>query len=92
LNQNYEGKWIGRGGLVAWPAHPPNLNPLDFFLWDCMKLRVYHSGKPEARHQLVWVINEAAVGIRNKLDVCSGMTGRMHAVQSEHFECVLRQP
>jgi hypothetical protein len=40
-------------GPVAWPARSPALNPLDFFLWDCMKSRVYHNGKPEGRHQLV---------------------------------------
>jgi hypothetical protein len=28
-----------------------------------MKLRVYHSGKPEARHQLVEAIEETAFGI-----------------------------
>ena len=27
----------------------------------------YHGGKPEGRHQLVQAINEATVGIRNKL-------------------------
>jgi hypothetical protein len=32
-----------------------------------MKSRVDHGGKPEARHQLVEAIDEAAVGIRNKL-------------------------
>jgi hypothetical protein len=39
---------------------------IDFFLWGCMKSRVYHSGKPEARHQLVKAI-DAAVDIRNEL-------------------------
>jgi hypothetical protein len=67
LNENYEGIWIGKGGPLAWPTWSPDLNPLDFFLWGCMKSRVYHGGKPEARHQLVEVINEAAVGIRNEL-------------------------
>jgi hypothetical protein len=51
---------------VAWPARSPDLNPLDFFLWGCMKSRVYHGGKPEARYQLE-AIDEPAVGIRNEL-------------------------
>jgi hypothetical protein len=33
LNEDYEARWIGRGGPLAWPARSPNLNPLDFFLW-----------------------------------------------------------
>jgi hypothetical protein len=67
LNKDYKRRWIARGGLVAWLLQSPNLNPLDFFLWGCMKLRVYCSGKPKARHQLVEAIDEATVHIRNEL-------------------------
>jgi hypothetical protein len=51
LNEGYEGKWTGRSGLMAWPTWSPDLKPLHFFLWSCMKLKAYHAGKPEARHQ-----------------------------------------
>ncbi|KAJ4429330.1 hypothetical protein ANN_26334 [Periplaneta americana] len=37
------GRWIGRGGPVAWPAQSPDLTPLDFFLWGCMKEKVYQT-------------------------------------------------
>jgi hypothetical protein len=40
FNEGYEGRWIGTGGQVAWPTQSPDLNPLDFFLWGCMKSRV----------------------------------------------------
>ena len=40
LNEHSEGRWTGRNGPVTWPAWSPNLNPLDFFLWGCMKSRV----------------------------------------------------
>jgi hypothetical protein len=63
----YEGRCKGRGAPVAWPTWSPSLNPLDFFLWGCMKTRVYDGGKPEARHQLIKAIDEAAFGIRNEL-------------------------
>jgi hypothetical protein len=49
-----------------WPARSTVLNPLDFFLWGWMKSRMYHSGKPEARHWLVLTTNGAAV-VRNEL-------------------------
>jgi hypothetical protein len=32
LNEGYEGRWIGRGGLVAWPAQSADLNQLGLFL------------------------------------------------------------
>jgi hypothetical protein len=68
LNEYYEGRWIRSGGRAAWPPRSPSLNLLDFFLWGCMKSRVHHTGKPEARHHLVEVTDEAAVGIRNELE------------------------
>lgn len=51
LNENYEGRWIGRNRLLAWPAGSPDLNPLKFCLSICMRSRVYHCDKPEVRHQ-----------------------------------------
>lgn len=51
LYENYEERWIGRNGLLAWPAGSPDLNPLNFCLSVCMKSTVYHCGKPEGRHQ-----------------------------------------
>jgi hypothetical protein len=67
LNKDYEGRWMGRGGPVALPTRSLDLNPLDLFLWGCMKSRVYHGGKPEARHQTVQAIDEAAVGVQNEM-------------------------
>jgi len=40
FNENYEGRWIGRNGMVAWSAESRDMSPLDFFLWGCIK-RVY---------------------------------------------------
>ena len=30
LNRHFANKWIGRGGLIAWPARSPDLNPFRF--------------------------------------------------------------
>jgi hypothetical protein len=30
LNEDYEGRWIGRGGPMAWPPQSPDLNSLHF--------------------------------------------------------------
>jgi hypothetical protein len=34
LNNAGHDRWIGRGGSTAWPPRPPELNPLDFYLWE----------------------------------------------------------
>jgi hypothetical protein len=64
-NKNYQGRWIGRGGLLAWPADSSDRNTLDFFLCACIKSKMHHSGKPEMRKQLVECIIKVVTGIRN---------------------------
>jgi hypothetical protein len=71
LEENYEGRWIGRNGPVAWPALSPDLNPLPFFLLYAMKSRVYHGGKPEGREP-VEATNEADVLSATNWHACSG--------------------
>jgi hypothetical protein len=66
LNKDYEGRWIGTGGPVAWPTRSPYLKSLHFFLWSCTQLTMYNGGKPEARHQLE-ATYEAAIDIRSIL-------------------------
>lgn len=45
LDQQYPGRWIGRGGPVAWPPRSPDLTPLDFHVWGRAKDLVYgHDG------------------------------------------------
>jgi hypothetical protein len=41
LNEKFPEKWIGRGGLILWPARSPDLVPLDFFVWGHVKNTVY---------------------------------------------------
>jgi hypothetical protein len=33
----YPNRWIERGGPRHWPARSPDLNFLDFFLWEYVK-------------------------------------------------------
>lgn len=41
LNHTYPQRWIGRQGSILWPPRSPDLNPLDFFNWGCLKEKVY---------------------------------------------------
>lgn len=43
LNRNYDQRWIGRGGPVAWSPRSPDINPLDFYLWGYVKSIVYRN-------------------------------------------------
>jgi hypothetical protein len=67
LNDNFEGRLVGRDGPTAWPALSPSSYTLDFFLWGCMKSRVLFGGKPEAGHHFIEAKNEAVFCVRNEL-------------------------
>jgi len=41
LDASYPNRWIGRGGIINWPARSPDLTPLDFFLWSTVKHYIY---------------------------------------------------
>jgi hypothetical protein len=38
---------------VALPARTLDLNPVNFIVWGCLILKVYHDGKPEVRDHLL---------------------------------------
>lgn len=41
LDTIFPQRWIGRRGVMEWPARSPDMTPLDFFLWGYLKNRVY---------------------------------------------------
>ena len=51
---------IARGFPNRWPAHSPDLTPLDYYFWGVVKDRVYHCFKPasinELREKIITVI------------------------------------
>jgi hypothetical protein len=52
------------GPPVALPAMMTDFILLDFSLWGCMKSKVYYTGKPKTRQQLLEFINESTAAIR----------------------------
>ena len=93
LDQNLPGRWIGRGSPVAWPARHPDLTPLDFFHWGCMKENVYET-EIASREELVSKINTTVMEIRQRGlgNVQREMRRRDEAcvrVRGGHFEDLL---
>ncbi|KFM76483.1 hypothetical protein X975_20837, partial [Stegodyphus mimosarum] len=41
LNDQFTGRWIGRGGPIPRPPRSLDITPLDFFLWGFVKDNVY---------------------------------------------------
>lgn len=65
LDSTYPGRWIGRLGPILWPARSPDLNPLDFFYWGCLKDKVYKMPPVTNVEDLRQRIQNAAVEISN---------------------------
>ena len=51
----FGGRVISRGTQIAWPAHSPDLNPLDFYYWASAQKEVY-SRKPTTVDELFNVV------------------------------------
>ena len=95
LDQEYTGRWIGRGGPVAWPPRSPDLTPLDFYLWGAMEDMVYATPVPSPEDLIARVVM-AGEAIRQD----PGVFGRIRAswlercqkcveVNGSHFEHLL---
>jgi len=86
----FPGKWIGRGGPVAWPARSPDLTPLDFFLWGVIKDIVYRQ-KPTTREDMKGRICEAIrsldpAQIRRATRSVRKRAQKCVKAQGQHFE------
>ncbi|OXU32246.1 hypothetical protein TSAR_008067 [Trichomalopsis sarcophagae] len=51
LYDRFPNRWIGRGGLIAWPPRSPDLTPLDFYMWRYHKDTVYRERDMRMRIQ-----------------------------------------
>lgn len=59
LSEHFDARIISRGSAINWPAHSPDLSPLDFFLWGELKAKVYETA-PESLEDLKSKIKMAA--------------------------------
>ena len=76
-------RWIGRGGLVNWPARSPDLTPSHFYLWGHMKSFVFETNV-ESEEDLIALIAVAAGDSRKEKGVpaSTGIFGE--ALQAVH--------
>lgn len=62
LDITFEDRWMGRAGPIPWPARSPDLSPLDFWLWEYLKNKVY-AKPPETLADLKTAIRQAVQAI-----------------------------
>ena len=59
LSEKFKGKVISRRSSRPWPAHSPDLSPLDFWFWGEMD-EVIRQRQPETLEHLKEIVEEAA--------------------------------
>ena len=59
LLAKFHGRVVNRGTPIPWPAHSPDLNPLDFHFWAAAQEMVYKK-KPQSIELLVQCIKQFA--------------------------------
>ena len=57
LKEKFRGRVISRGTEFVWPAHSPDLNPLDFHFWAAAQKQVYLQ-KPESIEELIECVKQ----------------------------------
>jgi hypothetical protein len=57
LSNTYHDRWTGKGGPTAWLPRPPELNPLDSYLWGHIEALVHAAPvvNDEALHHCMWM-------------------------------------
>ena len=62
----FPGHLISLHGDISWPAHSPNLNPCNFFLWGYLKSKVYIN-RPGSIEQLKDAIRQKITAILHEM-------------------------
>lgn len=65
LDEQYPGRWIGRGGPVNYPPRSPDLTCMDFYLWGRLKDLVY-SVRPTTPEDMMQRIRNAVNSISHE--------------------------
>jgi hypothetical protein len=86
LDTVYANKWIGRGSINPWPPRSPDIAPLDSFLWEMVKERVYQTpvnSREDLEHRITVACRSATPvllmrvrgSFRNRIDACETSGG-----------------
>jgi len=81
LSKVFPEQLVGQGGPTAWPARCPDLNPLDFYLWEYLKRTVYVTEVSDVQEWQQRIRNGLEMAVRH-LEFSSQSGNRCSAIQS----------
>jgi hypothetical protein len=84
VNQTFGEQWIGRGGLVNWPARSPDLISLDIWLWGHRQNSVFSTPINDLE-----VLQHRVENASHEIPMKSGILGRVRrSVRRRAAGCV----
>ena len=94
LEEKFPGRVISRRTETPWPAHSPDLSPLDYWFWSALQSVVYMK-RPKNLQELKEVVNNAASQIeeqeiRRSIENFSIRTQKCYQNKGGHFEAELK--
>ena len=94
LEEKFPGRVISRRAVTQWPAHSPDLSPLDYWFWSVMQSAVYKM-KPKDLQELQNVVNSAASQIdeeeiRRSIANFSIRAQKCYQNKGGHFEAEIK--
>ena len=94
LLEKFNHRVISRGTPVAWPAHSPDLNPLDFHFWGVAQQHVYRE-QPDNIEALIQCVSAFAATydsgtIRKVSENVLKRAKQCSDVNGDHFQHLLK--
>ena len=88
LDAAFPDTWIGRRGTIEYPAHSPDLMPMDFFSWGYLKDKVYRTKPRTIIDVLKLEIERQCREIPNDLfhDICKSLVAHFLDSNGHQFE------
>ena len=94
LLEKFNHRVISRGTPVAWPAHSPDLNPLDFHFWGVAQQHIYRE-QPDNIEALIQCVSAFAATydsgtIRKVSENVLKRAKQCSDVNGDHFQHLLK--
>ena len=93
LNNGFEDRWIGQSSNTKWPAHSPDLKPLDFYLWGTLKQQVHNellTTREDMQVRIASAVSAISSAEIQRAVLCTATRFQAcMAANGQHFEHVL---
>ena len=83
MDSTFPNRWLGRDDPTPWPPRSPDITPLDFFLWEYVKGKVFSTPVPDITN-LKTIITDAFATITEDMleNTCREIDYRLYVLRA----------